>query len=180
MSTCSSSRLVIVCTERSLMPVAHSIQLPGTHSRPVLWARLYLFNLSCISEKRTSRSGLCFAPLTTKFYFYSRGCPPSVLVNKVWFHSTDLILCNVFYWVSVIRLLNDKPCFMFSSLRKEFDSHYFHQFQQNEHLPTSYPNSLITRKTTTYTDGDGSPGLGQAQRYGGVRLVSMIITISAW
>jgi hypothetical protein len=51
----------------------------------------------------------------------------------------------------------------------------FHQYQQNEQSPVTVTHGT-QRKTTTYTVGNPDPGLGQAQKYGGVKPVNGIPT----
>ena len=55
------------------------------------------------------------------------------------------------------------------------DGHQFHQYQQNEQVPLILPElTKHKRKTMTYDIGNSDPGLGQAQNYGGVKLVKSL------
>ena len=56
--------------------------------------------------------------------------------------------------------------------------HQFHQYQENEQSPFSLTELTEHKKnTTTYDVGNPDHGLGQAQKWGGAKLINGIPTL---
>ena len=60
------------------------------------------------------------------------------------------------------------------------DGHQFHQYQQNEQSPLILSELTEHIKTMTFDLGNSGPGLGQAQKCGGVKQVNGTPTLLSW
>ena len=83
------------------------------------------------------------------------------------------------YHVIMMRAMSWWEQFAFAFLNEDnYEKKFYKQWCSSipqisiKRTITSHPNSLNTKNTTTYHIGNPDPGLGQAQKCGGVKLVN--------